>query len=170
VRPAIFYAIALLILISDQITKWAVLSAIPYGTERSILGGFLFLNPTRNTGGAFSVFEGRNTLFIWVALVAIGVLVYAFHRHQRSDLAVSAALALALGGAVGNLIDRVRFAYVIDFFDIRVRGENVWPIFNIADSAITIGIVVLAWQIIFKRERKPETHLNGHVPCPEDQE
>lgn len=169
-RPAIFYGIALLILISDQVTKWAVVNAIPYGADRPILGSFFFLTPTRNTGGAFSVFEGRNSLFIWVAAIAIGVLIYAYHRHQRNDLAVSAALALALGGAIGNLVDRVRFAYVIDFFDIRIRAENVWPIFNIADSAITIGIVLLAWQVLFKREQKTEARLDGRESCAEGRE
>jgi signal peptidase II len=137
---------ALVILIADQVTKEVVMGAIPYGQSVPALGPLLSLTPTHNTGGAFSLFQAKNHYFVLVASIAIIVLLVAYHRFQRHDFWASAALMLAFGGAVGNLIDRVRFGYVRDFFDI-----HIWPIFNIADSAITLGILILAWRFLFKR-------------------
>jgi signal peptidase II len=151
VKPFRFYLIVLLIVVCDQVSKWAVTAQIPFGGSRPILGHWLLLTPTRNTGGAFSLFQARNSVFMLVAVVAIAALLYAYHRFQRRELLVSAALSLALGGAVGNLIDRLRFGYVVDFFDVRV-----WPIFNVADSAITIGILLLAWHFLFHKQAEGE--------------
>ncbi len=146
-KPIRFYLIVFVILLCDQVSKWSIMRSLPLGVRRAVLGRFLFLTYTQNTGGAFSLFQAGNGIFIVVALIAIVALIYAYHNFQRRDLLVSTALALALGGAVGNLIDRIRFGYVVDFFDIRV-----WPIFNVADSAISVGIVMLAVYFIFKRD------------------
>jgi signal peptidase II len=160
VRPVLFYLVALIIVAGDQISKYAVLHSLPVSASRPVLGTFLFLTHTRNTGGAFSLFQAGNAAFIAVAAVAILALIYAYHRFQRGHLMVSAALSLALGGAIGNLIDRVRFGYVIDFFDIHAwMGHTIWPIFNVADSAITIGILLLAWHFLFTKE-------HSHKPRP----
>jgi signal peptidase II len=153
VKPIRFYLIALIIIVADQVTKWSVLKALPLGASRPAMGSFMFLTHTRNTGGAFSLFPAGNTTFIVVAFFAVGALVYAYHRYQRVNALVSGALGLALGGAVGNLVDRMRFGYVIDFFDLHAgTNHTVWPIFNVADSAITVGIVLLAWHFLFSKE------------------
>jgi signal peptidase II len=146
VKSVWFYVTALVILIADQITKEAVMGAIPYGQSVPVLGSLLSLTPTHNTGGAFSLFQAKNHYFVLVASLAVIALLVTYHRFQRRDFWASAALMMAFGGAIGNLIDRVRFGYVRDFFDI-----HVWPIFNIADSAITLGILILAWHFLFKR-------------------
>ena len=150
-KPIRFYLIALVIVICDQVSKWSVVRALPPNGTRPVLGRFLSLTYTVNTGGAFSLFQARNIVFIFVAVIAMVALTYAYHKFQRHDLYISAALALALGGAVGNLIDRIRLGHVIDFFDV-----HFWPIFNVADSAITIGILLLAWHFLFGN-RKQET-------------
>jgi len=147
VRPFLFYAIAVMIVICDQVSKWAIVQSLPYNASITTPIPFLYLTHTRNTGGAFSLLQARNHWFIVIAAVAMIALAFAYHRSARKDLWVSAALALALGGAIGNLIDRVRFGYVVDFFDVKV-----WPVFNVADSAITVGILILAWTFLFKRE------------------
>jgi signal peptidase II len=153
VRPLTFYAITLTVLLADQVTKAAVLKSIPLHATRPALGDFMVLTHTRNTGGAFSILPAGNTVFIVIAFFAVLALVYAYHRYQRSHLLVSAALALALGGAVGNVIDRVRYGNVVDFFDLHLwTGRNVWPIFNVADSAITVGIVLLALHFLFAKD------------------
>ena len=152
-KPIRFYLIAIIIILADQVTKWSVVQNLPLHVGRPALGGFLYLTHTRNTGGAFSLFPAGNATFIVVAFLAVGALIYAYHHYQRSNAIVSAALGLALGGAIGNLIDRVRFGYVIDFFDLRLwTGENKWPIFNVADSGITVGIVLLAAHFLFTKE------------------
>jgi signal peptidase II len=146
VRSILFYALSAIIVATDQLTKAVVMARIPPGASERVIGRFLSLTPTTNTGGAFSLFQARNGAFVAIAFVAIAAIVIAYQRYQRRDLWASAALSLALGGAIGNLIDRLRFHYVQDFFDI-----HVWPIFNIADSAITCGIVILAAIAIFRR-------------------
>ncbi len=146
-RPFLFYAIAGIIVLCDQVSKWAIVRTYPYGASERTPIPFLYLTHTRNTGGAFSLLQARNHWFIVIAAVAMIALAYAYHRSARRDLWVSAALGLALGGAIGNLIDRVRYGYVVDFFDVKV-----WPVFNVADSAITFGILILAWTFLFKRD------------------
>jgi signal peptidase II len=162
VKPVRFYLLALIIVIIDQATKWSVQAKLPLNNfPVPVVGRFLFLTHTRNTGGAFSLFQAGNSMFIVVAGLAIVALVYAYHRMKRTDLAVTAALALAFGGAVGNLIDRIRYGYVVDFFDIQNgSGKSIWPIFNVADSAITVGIILLAIHFMFAKpqpENQPET-------------
>jgi signal peptidase II len=147
VRPLLFYSLAGVLVLCDQVSKWAILQSLPYTVSIKTPIPYLYLTHTRNTGGAFSLLQAKNHWFIVIAGVAMIALAFAYHRSARRDLWVSAALSLALGGAVGNLIDRVRFGYVVDFFDIRV-----WPVFNVADSAITVGILILAWTFLFKRE------------------
>ena len=150
-RPLLFYATAAVIVLCDQLSKWMVLSRLHF-TERPALGGFLWINYTENTGGAFSILKANNGVFVVIAIIAVGALIYAYQRSSRKELLVNAALALAMGGAIGNLIDRLHLQHVIDFFDLRYNGKNIWPIFNVADSAITVGIILLAWHFVFKRE------------------
>lgn len=152
-KPVRFYLLAVIIVILDQLTKWVVQAKLPLdNVPVPAVGRFLYLTHTRNTGGAFSLFQAGNTVFIVVAFAAIIALVYAYHKMKRTDLAVTAALALALGGAIGNLIDRIRFGFVVDFFDIQAgTGHSIWPIFNVADSAITVGIVLLAFHFLFAK-------------------
>lgn len=150
-KPRIFYLIAFVIVLCDQLTKHMVIRVFPVGDSRRILGPILSLTHTRNTGGAFSLLQARVPVFVVVGIIAVAAMLVAYHRMRESDLGISAALALALGGAIGNLIDRIRFGYVVDFFDI-----HVWPIFNIADSAITVAICLLAWRFLMPHKRRDE--------------
>ncbi len=168
-KPSRFFLIAAVIVFADQITKWSVLRSLALGESRPAIGSVMILTYTRNTGGAFSLLQGGNYFFVAVALFAIGALIYAFMKFQRKDTAIATALSLALGGAIGNLIDRLRFKFVIDFFDFHGwTNHNIWPIFNVADSAISIGIVLLAWNFLFTKEPKPAnesaTQANSNEP------
>jgi signal peptidase II len=165
VRPLLFYATALVIVLCDQLSKWVVVSRLSLTGSRPVIGDFLHITYTENTGGAFSILQARNSVFVIIAIIAIGSLAFAYYRSTRRDLLVNAALALAMGGAVGNLIDRVRLQHVVDFFDLQFHGRNIWPIFNVADSAITVGIVLLAWHFVFKKEpAKDERHKAEELP------
>ena len=102
------------------------------------------LTYVQNTGAAFGLFKGQQWLFLACSVVVLGWIIQAFIRQHKLPAVIEIAYALVLGGSVGNLIDRVRLGYVIDFLDFRV-----WPVFNIGDSAITVGVALLIWHSLF---------------------
>jgi len=139
-RPAYFYGIVLMVFAADQISKALVLRTMAFGEYRSVIGNSFLLSLTQNTGGAWGLGPSKNWMFAAFAAVAIVALIIAYHRVARGELLVATAFALALGGATGNLLDRLRYGYVVDFFYAKIIH---WPIFNIADSAISVGIGLL---------------------------
>ncbi len=139
-RPLYFYLIVILVFLVDQASKALIQRTMSFGEYRRIVGSSFMLTLTQNTGGAWGLLPTGNTLFVGFAAIAIVALLYAYHRIARGELLVASAFALALGGAIGNLLDRLRFGYVVDFFDVRIIR---WPIFNVADSAISLGIILL---------------------------
>jgi signal peptidase II len=132
------FLIASLVFVLDRLTKIAVVKAMAYGQSIKILPNIFHLTFIFNNGTAFGLLKGQNTsLAVFSALAAIFIIVYGVTQKGLS-LWFSLALGLILGGALGNLFDRIRFGHVIDFLDFRV-----WPVFNVADSAITIGMAIL---------------------------
>ncbi len=151
-RPFTFYLIVLIVFVADQWSKAWIQRSLGYEESRDIFGKAFTLTYTHNTGGAWGLLPHGNPIFIGFALIAAVALLFAYHRIARPDAMVSGAFALALGGAFGNLVDRLRFGYVVDFFDARIIH---WPVFNVADSAISCSIVLLL--IHFLRSAKAET-------------
>ena len=139
------FLVASLVFVLDRITKIAVASNMSYGQSIKILPNIFHFTFVLNNGTAFGLFKGANAALAILSVVAITLIIFYVLKNKAPapDLANSLALGLILGGAVGNLFDRIRFGYVIDFLDFRV-----WPVFNIADSAITIGICFFAWNIL----------------------
>ena len=137
--------LALLVYVLDQLTKLAAVQFLVYHAELKLLP-FLNLTLVFNTGAAFGFLGDasgwQNAFFITVALVAAGIIVAMLRRLRPSDVWSAVALTLILGGAIGNLTDRLLHGYVIDFIDVHYAGWH-WPAFNVADSAITIGAIVL---------------------------
>ena len=130
-------SILLFVFSLDQLSKFFILRQVPFGKSIPILSPFFHLTLVANTGVAFGLFKGNSNLFI-VGGIAILFWIYRFIRKNRvKDLWVRAGLGLVSGGALGNLMDRLRLGYVVDFLDFRV-----WPVFNIADSCIFIGTVL----------------------------
>lgn len=158
-RPVIFYLIVLLVFAADQISKQWVQHLLALEESRPILGQAFLLTLTHNTGGAWGLLPQGNVIFIAFAILAVVALLFAYHWMRRVDLLVGAAFALALGGALGNLLDRVRYGYVVDFFYARIIH---WPIFNIADSAISLGIVLLV--VHFIRSARDEARAEPEAP------
>lgn len=150
-----WFALAAAIVAVDQFTKWAVLANFAYG-ERLQLTGFFNLVLAYNKGAAFSMFAEaagwQTPLLIGFALVASGIVGYLIVRNPDKRL-FSLGLALILGGAVGNLVDRLRFGYVVDFLDFHAMGWH-WPAFNVADSGITVGAVILILEGFVHHERR----------------
>ena len=155
-RYTFFLALAVTVLVTDQILKAIVATNLKGGGVVEILGGAIRFDYTVNTGGAFSLFRGGGAvLAILAALVCIGLLV-PYRRIADSSVLVRAALGLILGGALGNLLDRVRLGYVVDFVDLRW-----WPVFNLADSAVVVGVVLLVlhgWLESWTSERTNRLH------------
>lgn len=144
------------IYMADQATKaWAV-KALRFGEDRVIIRGFLQFIYTENPGIAFGQLQdggsfGRWFFVVLAALAAVAVLYY-FMRTPRNDDRVLGACALLLAGILGNLTDRVRLGYVVDFI-VAHAGDYHWPTFNIADASITIGALLLAYDLVFSHRK-----------------
>jgi len=152
-----FLWITVAVVIADQVTKYFALKHLM--RSEMALTPFLNLALAFNTGAAFSFLSDaggwQNFFFVGVAAVVSIIILFMIRRLGANDTQVAVALMLVLGGAAGNVIDRVRFGYVVDFIDIYYRTWH-WPTFNVADSAITIGAVLLIMDslgITFRRRR-----------------
>lgn len=138
--------VSVFIIIIDQFTKYIIQNTLPAGASVPFLGKICYLTYVTNRGVAFGIFSGFSKFFPFLSFIVIIALAVLILR-RRSDL-TSLAFSLVLGGAAGNLIDRLRFGFVIDFIDFRV-----WPVFNLADTAITIGVAILCIQSLFNLDR-----------------
>jgi len=139
----------------DQITKIVVLKTMALHQSIVVIPGFFSLTHIHNPGGAFGFMADQNQtvrvlLFIVAALAALGLIFYFYRKTPPSLPVLSVGLALIFGGAVGNLIDRIRFGLVIDFLDFYI-GEMHWPAFNVADSAVFIGMSIFIFHILFRK-------------------
>ncbi len=143
----------------DQVTKIWIDQNMRLYESRPILEGFLDLHYIRNPGAAFGLLSRSDSpfripFFVGVSFLAIGVILYLFHKVEPSEVLVPVALSLVLGGAVGNLIDRVRLGEVIDFIYFHYR-RFAWPAFNVADIAITVGVFLLILRMFFLEKKAP---------------
>lgn len=155
--PAIIAAIASVVLLVDQVTKYLARTYLAStGESVRVIGDLVRLTFTRNEGAAFGMLPGNVVLFIPVhVLVLIVITAYVWRRRPESAWVV-AALGLVAGGAMGNLIDRVIFGWVTDFIQIPFD----FPIFNAADSAVVVGVGILVWWLLFgpgSHEHEPVT-------------
>jgi signal peptidase II len=149
--------VSLAVLVVDQWTKHLAETSLAGRPPVSVVPGFIDLVHVENTGVAFGLFAAGSSTFgvlmlTLLGLVALGLVLYYFWRTPETNKGVLFALALILGGAVGNLVDRVMSGSVTDFIDVYV-GTHHWPTFNAADSAITIGIVLLTFDALFGRRQ-----------------
>ncbi len=146
--PARILLLAAAIVLADQVVKLIVVQTVRLGASIDVVGSIVRLTHTSNTGAAFGLFRGGGAWFIWISAVA-SIAIIAFTREiAKMRFWERTAFGLVLGGAVGNLIDRVRLGAVVDFLDIGF-GAARWPAFNVADSAISVGVVILAIHIVF---------------------
>ena len=150
--------VALAVIALDQLTKLLVLKSLGYAQEKIVIGGFFKLVHWANTGAAWSLFRGNNNVLALVALVALVVLVLSRHHFDSRTLLGQIAFGLIFGGIVGNLFDRLVRGHVIDFlyFFIQQRGGELgFPAFNVADSAICVG-VTLVFLMTWRTEHAPK--------------
>ena len=153
--------IAGLVILTDQITKWMVLAHLPLFKSIPVIPDFFNLTHIQNPGGAFGFladqsYAVRRMMFVVVSLFATGLIFWFYYRTPPSHPFLAAGFALIFGGAIGNLIDRLRFGKVVDFLDVYVRGWH-WPAFNVADSAISVGIAIFIYHLVFKKYPEAST-------------
>jgi len=161
-RSAHFF-LALLVVLVDRWSKRLVAARIPMYTHIQIIPGFFRLTHTENTGAAFSLFADspahwKTDLLIGFSLVAMIVVSVLLWKQSRTLATTGIALSLILGGAVGNLWDRLARGRVVDFLLFYVK-QYQWPVFNLADSAIVVGASLLVIEVLFVKAHTPEPHL-----------
>lgn len=153
--------VAAAVVLIDQVTKALCVASIPLHARRPIVDGYLALTHVRNRGMAFGLFNGLDAEWVRWALAGLAVaavaIIWMYARQERSHTAVLIAFGAILGGAIGNLIDRVRLGYVVDFL-LAHWGPYEWPAFNVADSAITMGGVALFLVLATERDEPEGAH------------
>ncbi len=137
------FVLPLVVVILDQFSKYIVVENMSLGESIPIIEEVFHLTYILNPGAAFGMFAHNRLFFIAIAVIVIGIIIWARREILASPWEVKAGCGLFLGGAIGNLIDRVRQGLVIDFFDFRI-----WPVFNIADIAICIGVGLIIWNLL----------------------
>jgi signal peptidase II len=145
--------IATLVIVLDRLTKLRVEAEIPLGRHVVVVAHTFWISHVLNTGAAFSLFDGTHSpllirnLLIGFSIVAVMVVIGVLWKVGQTISITSVALALILGGAVGNLYDRLRFGYVVDFLEVHIHSYH-WPDFNVADSAIVVGACLLLLEML----------------------
>lgn len=139
--------LAALTLALDQLTKFVVRQTLEWHYSWPATGFFRFTH-VQNTGSAFGLFQGQNLPLLVVSLIGVLVLAYIYQSQERPTRLLRVSIALMLGGALGNLIDRVHQGHVTDFLDV-----GPWPVFNLADSAIVVGLIMMGWLLVVKRDQ-----------------
>jgi signal peptidase II len=152
-RWAIFVGLALAVLVADQVTKAWLVSFLAPGERTDVVGTYVRLVHTQNTGAIFGLFRDQAILFALVSIGVVGMIIW-FHGNAGRNTLLSIALGLLLGGALGNMTDRFRYGYVVDFVDLGI-GDLRWYTFNVADAAISCALLLLLLSAFLPEGRRP---------------
>ncbi len=153
-----YYLIALFVILLDQLTKWLIAHNMYLGESIPIIDNVLYITSHRNRGAAWGILEGQMWLFYLITVIVIVGIMYYLHKAAKGKRLLGISLALMLGGAIGNFIDRVVRKEVVDFIHTYIFGYN-FPVFNIADSALVIGVGLLMIQMLLdERDSKEKTY------------
>lgn len=149
----LFYAIALFVIGIDQLSKWIIIKKMSVYDQIPIIENFIYLTSHRNSGAAWGILEGQMWFFyIITIIVVIGILYYIKIYYKQSKL-MALSLSFILGGAIGNFIDRIFRKEVVDFIDFILFGYD-YPIFNVADSSLVVGVILLLIASILDEKKK----------------
>lgn len=150
-------AIVAVTIIVDQLTKFLVVKYMTLGQSISVIDNFLYITSHRNEGAAWGILQGKMIFFYFVTLVVIGLVILWIRKLDiKKEKLLVIALSLILGGALGNFIDRVMYQHVVDFINTYIFGYD-FPIFNIADSALCIGVFLMAVDAILDIKRHSQS-------------
>lgn len=151
----LYYVIAILVIIMDQLSKWWIVVNLELGERLTIITNWLYFTSHRNKGAAFGILQNQMLLFVIVTvIVVIGIIYYLQRKVVYRGTGV--AFGLILGGAIGNFLDRLFRGEVVDFIDVNLFAYTDFPIFNIADSSLVIGVILLMLFTLKEEEMKKE--------------
>ncbi|WP_281244664.1 signal peptidase II [Salibacterium qingdaonense] len=158
-KKLLYYGLALFTIAVDQLMKWLIVQYMDVAESIEVIQGFFYLTSHRNSGAAFGMLQGQMWLFYIVTVIVAVFIIYYLHRYGMQSKWYGIPLALILGGALGNFIDRVLFGEVVDFFNVYIFSYN-YPIFNIADSALVTGVFMLIVKMAADdwKEKRKEKH------------
>ena len=134
----VVFSTALIIILLDQTTKFLIKNALQLNQTLPIISNVFHLTYINNTGAGFGILKAQALILIFISIFVIGILLYNFDRIKNNETLLQILAGFVLGGTIGNLIDRLAYGHVIDFLDFQI-----WPIFNFADSFVTIGVIGL---------------------------
>lgn len=144
----LFWIIGVVVLILDRVTKYFVTSYMKLGQTMPLIKEFFHITYVKNPGAAFGILTDKKWFFISMTIIVLLVIIYLANTMGKQKKLMSVALGMVAGGALGNLIDRINSGLVIDYLDFC----GIWPyIFNIADSAIVVGVILLSWQLLTEK-------------------
>ncbi|MGL6008369.1 MAG: signal peptidase II [Culicoidibacterales bacterium] len=144
----VLYLITVGVIAVDQITKYLVATYMQVGEQIVVIPEFFTITSHRNTGAAFSILEGKMDFLLLVTIFALGFFIYLIEQYRKTNTGLVIALAVMLGGAIGNFIDRLFVGEVVDFFAFQF-GSYHFAIFNVADIALSLGVIVFAVLLLF---------------------
>lgn len=151
----IYYLIAFAVVVIDQVTKWLVVNNMYLGEQIPLMENLLYITSHRNRGAAFGILQDQMWLFFTITIIVVIGIVY-YLQTQVKYVGTGIAFGLILGGALGNFIDRLFRGEVVDFIDVKIVGYD-FPIFNVADSCLVIGVVLLMLFTLKEEKAKGET-------------
>ncbi|MGE0992520.1 lipoprotein signal peptidase LspA [Bacillus sp. GMa5/2] len=151
----IYYVIALFVTAIDQISKWLIVKNMELGTSIPIIDNVLYITSHRNRGAAWGILENKMWFFYIITVVFVVFIVFYMKKYAKTDKLLGISLGLILGGAIGNFIDRVFRQEVVDFIHVYIFSYN-YPVFNIADSALCIGVVLIIIQTLLEGKKAKE--------------
>jgi signal peptidase II len=161
VSLVLYYIIAIGVVLLDQVTKWLIVKNFSLGESIKVIENFFYITSHRNRGAAWGILQGQMWFFYVITVIVIIGIIYYIQKEVKGKMLLGVSLGLMLGGAIGNFIDRVFRKEVVDFIQTFIFSYD-FPIFNIADSALVIGVALLMLQMLREeREAKEKSHGNN---------
>ncbi|MNO59168.1 Lipoprotein signal peptidase [compost metagenome] len=158
----VYFLIALIMFLIDQGTKYLIATKLTIGEQIPVIGDFFLITSHRNRGAAFGILEGQRWFFIVVTVIVVtGLIWYLLKVKKLGNKLLPTALSLVLGGAVGNFLDRAVAGEVVDFLQFNF-GSYTFPIFNVADSCIVIGVALIVLDSLLEVRREKQSAGAGH--------
>jgi signal peptidase II len=148
-----YYLIAVVIIGIDQLTKWIIVRTMELGERIPVIENFFYITSHRNSGAAWGILQGQMTFFYIVTIIVVIGIIFYMQKYAKESRLLAVSLSLLLGGAIGNFIDRLLHQEVVDFLDFYIFGYN-FPIFNVADSSLTIGVILVIIATILDERKK----------------
>lgn len=146
------FILSVIIIILDQLSKFAAIKFLKTSAPYTIIPNFFQFNYVENYGAAFGILQNKKVFFIIITLaVIVGISFFLVKNYYNINIFMRIGLAMLLGGAIGNFIDRVRWSYVVDFISFRLINRYEFPVFNVADISVVIGTIIIVILILFDK-------------------